>query len=166
VRGLRWHDPAGLTRVLETHRGFCSLPYLARPCYTHAVAIITVPVLLTTMVAVHYIRRRNRQRALAAGGAQFVEELDTSVVAATIVLTSLPGQVMERTLELLPPNMSRSIVLVLGELPPIAHTTVEKERNRWLSHFDPPRADMADIESEDPRHVAAATVRLVLEDAT
>ena len=117
------------------------------------------------MVAIHYIRKRNRQRALAAGSVHLVEELDTSVVAATIVLTSLPSHVMEKTLDLLPANMSRSIVLVLGELPPVAHSTVEKEKARWLSHFDPPRADLTDIENEDPGNIAAATIRLVLEDA-
>jgi hypothetical protein len=130
------------------------------------VAILAVPALLTTMVAIHYIRRRNRRRAQLAGGAYLVEELDASVVAATIVLTSLPKHLMESTLEQLPPNMARSIVLVLGELPPVAHTTVEKERNRWLSHFDPPRTDMMNIETEDLGQLAAATIRLVLEDST
>ena len=128
-------------------------------------AFITVPVIFTTFVAVHYIRKRNRDRALLSKpSGRAVEDLDPSVVSATIVLTTLPGQVMEKTLELLPPEMARSIILVLPELPPIANSTVEREMNRWLSHFQPPRANIDDIEWEEPSRLAAATVKLVLED--
>jgi heme/copper-type cytochrome/quinol oxidase subunit 2 len=132
--------------------------------YDGTVAFITVPLLVTTVIAVRFIRRRNRERALLSGGAP-IEELDPSVVGATIVLTSLPASVMEKTLECLPPEMARSIVLVLPELPPIAKTTVEREKQRWLSHFSPPRTSLDDIEWEEPGRLAAATIRLVLEDS-
>jgi hypothetical protein len=128
------------------------------------VAFITVPLLLTTALTIAYIRRRNRERALQYKGTHSPEELDPSVVGATIVLTSLPQSVMEKTLELLPPDMARSIILVLPELPPIAKSMVEREKQRWLSHFSPPRTDLDDIEWEEPNRLAAATVKLILED--
>lgn len=130
-------------------------------------AIVTGTAVLTLVLVARHLRRRNRERARhAAVRGHRVEELDPSVVSATIVLTTLPNSVMEQTLEMLPPEMARAIVLVLPELPPIAQTTVERERHRWLTHFSPPREDFRDIESEEPRRLAAATVRLVLEDMT
>ena len=132
----------------------------------NSVAFITVPLLITSVLVIRHIKRRNQEIALTAGQVQSPEELDPSVVAATIVLTSLPNAVMEKTLEVLPPEMARSIVLILPELPPIAKSMVEKEKKRWLSHFNPPRRDLKDIEREKPEHLAAATVRLILEDTT
>lgn len=154
----------GVSRGPESHG--LNFQGVARLGYTAQVALITVPVLVTSVVAIHYIRKRNRRRAKLLGSTPpAVQEPDTSVVSATIVLTSLPQQVLERTLELLPPNMARSIILVLGEMPPIANETIATERKRWLSLFDPPRRDMVGIENEDPTQIAAATVRLVLEDS-
>lgn len=129
------------------------------------VAFITVPLLITTVVAVHFIRRRNRERLLHSPEGRQVEELDTTVVGATIVLTSLSPDLRERTLELLPPQLARAIVMIMPELPPVANETIEKEKRRWLSHFNPPRRDLQGIESEEPRNLAAATVRLILEDS-
>lgn len=129
-------------------------------------AFITVPLLITTYLVVRHIRRRNIERArLALQQGVPVQELDSSVVGATIVLTSLPKQVMETTLEHLPPEMAKAIILVLPELPPIADSMVEKEKQRWLSHFSPPRLDLQNIEMEEPTKLAAATVKLVLEDS-
>lgn len=125
-------------------------------------AFITVPLLVTTAVVVLHIRRKNRERALSQVPQP---ELDPSVVGATIVLTSLPTDVMERTLNHLPPQMARSIIDVLPELPPVAQNTVEQEKQRWLSHFSPPRESMVDIEWEEPSRLAAATVKLILEDS-
>ena len=128
-------------------------------------AFLTVPIVVTTVLVVRYIRKRNRERALIPGP-RAVEELDTSVVGAAIVLTSLPQTVMERILDQLPPEMAKAIILLIPELPPIAKTTVEQEKRRWLSHFSPPRQSFHEIEREEPGRLAAATVRLVLEDAT
>ena len=129
-------------------------------------AIITVPLLITTVLVIRHIRRKNKERALLARQTGVaVEELDSSVVSATIVLTSLPKSVMETTLEHLPPEMAKAIILVLPELPPIANSMVEKEKQRWLSHFSPPRENLNGIEQEAPSKLAAATVKLVLEDS-
>lgn len=128
-------------------------------------AFLTVPIVVTTVLAVRYIGKRRRERARLAGRSPR-EELDTSVVGATIVLTSLPQTLMERILDQLPPEMAKAIILVIPELPPIAQSTVEQEKKRWLSHFTPPRQSLHEIELEEPGRLAAATVRLVLEDAT
>ena len=87
------------------------------------------------------------------------------MVSATIVLMSLPQETRDRVLEQLPHEMSRAIVLMVTELPPIADVMVDKERARWLGHLSPPRTDLSGLESVDSRQLAAATVRMVLEDS-
>jgi len=129
------------------------------------VAFITVPLLVTTVIAVRYIRRKNRERRQLSDPELPSIELDTSVVGATIVLTSLPTTVMERTLDSLPGEMTRAILMVRGELPPIAQTTIQREQQRWLSHFSPPRSNLQGLESEEAGRLAAATIRLILEDS-
>lgn len=129
-------------------------------------AFITVPLLVTTVVAVQYIKRRRRELASTTAGSTASNRMDTSVVGAAIVLLSLPPSLMGTVLELLPTEMSRSIVTILPELPHISATSVENERQRWLSHFQPPRQNLVGIENEEPRKMAAAMVRLVLEDAS
>lgn len=121
--------------------------------------------LVTTILVVRYIRKKNRLRRASAAPGETIEELDTSVVSATIVLMSLPQETRDRVLEQLPHEMSRAIVLMVTELPPIADVMVDKERARWLGHLSPPRTDLSGLESVDSRQLAAATVRMVLEDS-
>lgn len=124
-------------------------------------AFITVPLFITTILVIRHVRRKNRERERRG----VKERLDSRVVSATIVLSALTSELRERTLESLPPEMARSIVLVLPELPPVARSTIDKETRRWLSHFNPPRHDLSGLDSVEGSKLAAATVRLVLEDS-
>ena len=127
--------------------------------------LLTIPLLLTTVLAVRHMKKRNKNNKSHRHHSTPQTKLDPRVVSATIVLSALPTDMLEQTLEFLPPDIARSIVFMIPELPPIAKSTIEQERQRWLSHFSPPRHSFEEIRSEHPQVLAAVTVKLILEDS-
>ena len=128
-------------------------------------ALFTVPLVITTVVAVRYIQKRNEARRQGGPQGHPSTPLDTTVVAATIVLSSLPDTTFERTLKALPPEMARSMALVMTELPGVAPQTISMETRRWMNHFTPPLANLDGLESIEASRLAAATIKMVLEDS-
>ena len=128
-------------------------------------AFLSVPLFFTAVLTVRYVRRRRQSRSIGGESSPTQDKLDSRVVSATIVLSELPPALLEKTLGSLPIEISRAIILMLPELPPIADTTIEQQKQRWLSHFKPPRQDFSSLEFEQPEALAAATVRLILEDS-
>lgn len=128
-------------------------------------ALFTVPLVVTTVIAVRYIQKRNEARRRATPRAQETEPLDTSVVAAAIVLSSLPDDSFSRTLKVLPPDISRSIALVMTELPLVSPQTTSIEIKRWMNHFSPPLASLDGLDNLEPNQLAAATIKMILEDS-
>lgn len=118
-------------------------------CYGVSMAIVTVPVVVASILAYRYIKKRRRR-----GGAL---KKESGLAHAALALTAFPPHTAEQIMKQLPPPVARALALATTELPAIQETNQRKA----LCALQRELGDQ-DLDRLDPTALAAGIIKLML----
>lgn len=117
--------------------------------YGVSMAIVTVPVVVASILAYRYIKKRRRR----AGALK----KEPGLAHAALALTAFPPHTAEQIMKQLPPPVARALALATTELPSIQ----EANQRRALCALQQELGDQ-DLDRLDPAALAAGIIRLML----